>query len=167
MEFTKLSKVELLSEATDTANVLIEDGNGVKRVPKSEVGFKLPEGGTAGQTLIKTEDGEGWGDIPEVPGVAFVTFEYDLDNAEYTGCSHTFDQALDMLANGTPALFLVRETNSYTVETAFGEGVVANDENGYTVEFTSGTITYLSFTFSNGEGLKWYPDGTLSAYSGK
>ena len=62
-EFKKLADIEAVETATDAANVLIEESGEIKRVPKSDVGFKLPEGGTEGQVLIKTADGEGWGDV--------------------------------------------------------------------------------------------------------
>lgn len=110
--------------------------------------------------------------IPSVGGSgcecpSFVTFMYDLDNAEYTGCSHTFDQALDILANGTPALFLVQKTTSGGVDTAFGTSVIAHDENNETMDFTSETVAKLRFTFSDYESLEWYSDGTLLVVSGK
>lgn len=38
LDFTRLSDVTLVEEATETANVLIEEGGEIKRVPKTEVG---------------------------------------------------------------------------------------------------------------------------------
>lgn len=65
MDFKKLSEVTQVTEAADTANVLIEEDGVVKRVPKSEVGgsskltiefIKHSEGTTSELNLYLGED---------------------------------------------------------------------------------------------------------------
>ena len=43
IEYKKLAGVDIVATATDAANVLIEEGGTIKRVPKTEVGGSEPE----------------------------------------------------------------------------------------------------------------------------
>jgi hypothetical protein len=52
-EFKKLSAVEAVEAASDTANVLIEEDGAIKRVPKGEVGgVKVASAAKVGQTIV-------------------------------------------------------------------------------------------------------------------
>lgn len=64
LEFTRLSDVALVEEATDTANVLIEEGGEIKRVPKTEVG-----GGDGGEYDVVIK---GW--YGTISGTSFTGF---------------------------------------------------------------------------------------------
>lgn len=102
-EFRKLGEVDAVETATDEANVLIEEEGSVKRVPKSEVGFKLPEGGTAGQVLAKTEEGEEWTNLPEAPEVAQADWSVndESDPAYVRGRTHWCERNTEVVLTET------------------------------------------------------------------
>lgn len=83
VEFKKLAGVDTVETATDAANVLIEEGGTIKRVPKTEVG--------------------GSGGEPEV--VIIDT----LGSTEHIG--YVRQKMIDSLDNNVPTIFYLKGSN--------------------------------------------------------
>lgn len=81
MEFKNLAEVTQLEEVPEGASVLAATAEGdIVRVLKDEVGFKLPEGGSAGQVLTMTDSGTEWADAPDPDLSQYATTD-DLNSA--------------------------------------------------------------------------------------
>lgn len=59
LDFTRLSDVTLVEEATETANVLIEESGEIKRVPKTEVGGGKLEYDAVFEVIMGTDSDDG------------------------------------------------------------------------------------------------------------
>ena len=80
-EFKKLSEVEQIETASDSATVLVEEGGEIKRVPKKEVG------GAGGYVVTFTES-----NLPTVEDQTFV-------------CTDNYDDMYDVLMAGGSVYF--------------------------------------------------------------
>lgn len=86
MEFRRLSDVSLIEEASDIANVLVEENGEIKRVPKTQVG------GTGFPTaIIKDANYDSYlgGGQPETSG-----------DSIFTCLNMTFEEAYEIISNG-------------------------------------------------------------------
>lgn len=104
---TEYSITDSISSTADT----IATGKGVAAYVADHAGDALPEGGTAGQVLTKTESGESWADVPQPDLSAYVTnteLDTELDSAfstriqAGTGISVTQSAGDVTVANAAP-----------------------------------------------------------------
>lgn len=84
VEFKKLAGVDTVETATDAANVLIEEGGTIKRVPKTEVG------------------GSGGGE----PEVVIITRSGSTEHIGYVK-----QKMIDSLDNNVPTIFYFKKTD--------------------------------------------------------
>lgn len=96
LDFTRLSDVTLVEEATETANVLIEESGEIKKVPKTEVG-----GGGKADMVIKLSS-------------PFITNNDTAENTTVTIESGSLQAVVDVLRNGEVPV--VKVHHFYTVE---------------------------------------------------
>ena len=101
MEFKKLGEVTLVNEATDVANVLIEENGEVKRVPKTEVG-----GMGYPTAIIKHIDYDNY--VNSMLSGAQVG---EVVDSEYECINMTFEEAYDILSEGEFLHAVLMDTN--------------------------------------------------------
>lgn len=142
LEFTRLSDVELVVEATETANVLIEEGGEIKRVPKTEVG-----GG-------KSE----WDAV-----IKIINTGGDDDGISVVGGSYNAVHNKILLDNEVPRIKIISEAEVYysVYYTVFeaDETIIfePNSENEYIVFY------YYNCDITGEVTLKWHPDNTFTS----
>ena len=143
-EFKKLSEVDVLEEAAETAHVLIEENGEIYRVPKTAVGGA---GGGIKTAIIR--------DSEYLNAIAGLSTMASMAPAVTYGCINmTFEEAYETMANGEPL-------NVVGMLTA-GEGEGAINMQG-SVVFT-GTAVFgvpcIKVTFANKTPiLYWTADG--------
>lgn len=101
MEFKKLGEVTLVNEATDVANVLIEENGEVKRVPKTEVG-----GMGYPTAIIKHREYDNY-----VNSMLGGGQEGEAVGPEYECINMTFEEAYDILSKGEFLHAVLMNTN--------------------------------------------------------
>lgn len=158
MEFKRLADVAAVEEATDEANVLIEEGGEIKRVPKTAVG-----GASAGPvfTCIKAST--------YVAATPEPTYVYD--------CSMTFEEIMAQYNEGTlmPATFVaysdfVDEPGCYYplpiyVKAANSAGnyiSVGEAQDCYCLMFAFYDYDYRVYDMDNVVSLFYLSDGTIT-----
>ena len=118
LDFTRLSDVELVAGATETANVLIEDDGEIKKVPQSEVGGKkhwddiegkpFGEKTVMGDTLTWDGNTEGLevGDISVEDVIAYLI----------TDAVPTFEEFKKLRENGGSCRLLLKQIDNEVVD---------------------------------------------------
>lgn len=100
--FKKLGEVTLAENASDSANVLIEESGEIKRVPKTEVG-----GGGVKTAVITSSDYNTL--VAELQGVntylASSSGDSSSDETTYSCINMTFEEAEQCMTSGTPINF--------------------------------------------------------------
>lgn len=149
MEFKRLAEVTAAEEATDVANVLIEEGGEIKRVPKTAVG-----GASAGPVFTRVE-------ASTYVAAAEPTYVYD--------CSMTFEDMVAQYNEGTlmPATFSAIFTADMDGGIVYGQPMVvlAFDSAGNVLYPTMAEDPYaVAFVFTFVDTLFIYclSDGTIT-----
>lgn len=152
MEFKRLAEVTAAEEAGDAANVLIEEGGEIKRVPKTAVG-----GASAGPVFTQVA-------ASTYAAAAEPTYVYD--------CSMTFEEILAQYNEGTlmSATFSAIYTADYEagIENGMYLGAIAFDSAGSALYPTTAENAYaLMFFFMTVIGQKQImlyclSDGTIT-----
>lgn len=151
MEFKRLAEVTAAEEAAETANVLIEEGGEIKRVPKTAVG-----GASAGPVFTRVE-------ASTYAAAATPTYVYN--------CSMTFEETLAQYNDGTlmPATYNEIYTAGYDfgIIHCFHAGTVAFDKYGdilYPAAAESAYALLFAVTTSLGSSASIYylNDGTVT-----
>ena len=151
MEFKKLSEVQLVEGAVDTANVLIEENGEIKRVPKTQVG------GTCFPTAI-IESSDYTSTIASYHRGAQAA---DLTDVTYECLNMTFEEAYNTLLNGE-VLDVICKVCFDDTPAVFHAGVYF----GGTEAGVESLMVFFDF-----EGcvmyLYWTSDGISEQYPGK
>ena len=149
MEFTRLADVTAVEEATDVANVLIEEGGEIKRVPKTAVG-----GASAGPVFTQVE-------VSTYVAQAEPTYVYD--------CSMSFEDMAVQYNEGTlmPATLSAIGTAGTECGIFYGQptAVLAFDSAGDVLYPTMAEDPYaVAFVFTLIDTLFIYclSDGTVT-----
>ena len=140
-EFKKLSEVDVLEEAAETAHVLIEENGEIYRVPKTAVGGA---GGGIKTAIIRDSEY-----LNAIAGLS--TMQSDDPLYTYECINMTFEEAYETMANGEP----LNVVGMFT-----GEGAINMQGS---VEFT-GTAVFgvpcIKVIFANETPiLYWTADG--------
>lgn len=147
--FKKLGEVTLAENASDSANVLIEESGEIKRVPKTEVG-----GGGVKTAIIKSSA------YDEM--LSYITGETDTmpdtSSVTYSCINMTFEEAEQCMTSGTPINFelytgvdgVILMTNSNRV--GLMDSSLSGSISFITLLFTVSSITKLTLYWT-AEGI--------------
>ena len=145
--------------SSPTGTNLVTDKAVKSAIESIDIPDSLPSGGTTGQVLTKTEDGEAWQDIPD----------YENATTEYDGLMSSADKKkLDGIATGAEV-----NQNAFTTVSANGTNVTANAKtdtlnidagNNVTISGVDGTNTItISATDTTYEDATTSSSGLMSA----
>lgn len=127
--YSYVDDIEAADAAEEQGDALtIPTGAAVKQYVADHVGDPLPEGGTTGQVLTKTADGEEWADVPEpdMTGVVkresngslnvenFTLGEFGVGN--YANFSYSSGGTVVLQSAGGPASFIAQTSDGYVAE---------------------------------------------------
>lgn len=128
--YSYVDDIEAADAAEEQGEALtIPTGAAVKQYVEAHAGDALPEGGTTGQVLTKTADGEAWADAPE-PDMTGVV------KRESNGSLNVANFTLGEFGVGSYANFSYSGGGNITLTSAAGyASFIAKTSDGYVAEF--------------------------------